>query len=67
MIQLTTAATRVLSEIMQDETAPASVRVGVAKAVLDFALSAVTTTDLMERVEELERIAGRGEESPTVN
>jgi len=65
MIQLTTAATRVLSEIMQDETAP--VRVGVAKAVLDFALSAVTTTDLMERVEELERIAGRGEESPTVN
>jgi len=51
------AAARVLGEVMLDQAAPASVRVGAAKAVLDLSIDAVVMYELVERVEELERIA----------
>ncbi len=46
-----------LGEVMLDQAAPASVRVGAAKAVLDLSIDAVVMYELVERVEELERIA----------
>ncbi len=59
------SATQVLRDVMMDETVPASARITAAKSVIEFAINAVTMTDLLERVEELERIA-KGNESSSV-
>lgn len=50
----TGVAVRVLREVAEDKEAPASARVAAAKAIIEQAISAVTVTDLQERIEKLE-------------
>ncbi len=52
-------ALSVLREIMGDEKEPASVRVQAAKCVIDYGLKLGEALDVLERVNELEKIAMR--------
>ncbi|HEX7312314.1 MAG TPA: hypothetical protein VF297_00085 [Pyrinomonadaceae bacterium] len=49
------AAAKVLSEVAEDETKPASVRVSAAKAVIEYTLKAFELGDLDERLKALEQ------------
>lgn len=49
-------AVDVLSEIMQSQNVPGSVRVSAAKAVIEYAIKSVEVEDLAHRVEELEAL-----------
>ncbi len=56
-----TKAARVLREIAEDRSAPASSRVAAAKTILDQSVSAVELMDLQERIEHLEETLGAQE------
>src|SRR3712207_3567015 len=49
------AASKVLLQIAEDETAPASARVAAARAIIESAVKTVETLDLEPRLKELER------------
>jgi DNA-binding MurR/RpiR family transcriptional regulator len=51
-----TTAARVLVNIAEDESAPASSRVAAAKTILDQSVSAIELMDLQERIEKLEEL-----------
>jgi hypothetical protein len=56
-------ATRVLREVAEDKEAPASSRVAAAKIIIEQSISAVQLTDLVERVEMLEKTSTSGRTS----
>lgn len=47
-----------LREVVEDEEQPAQVRIQAARTILDNALKFTEISDLLERIENLERIAG---------
>ena len=49
-----TSAARVLLEVAEDTTAPASARVSAARTIIEQALRGAELRDLMERIEALE-------------
>ncbi len=49
-----TVAARVLCEIAEDRTAPASARVTAAKTILDQSIGAIERDEILERIERLE-------------
>ncbi len=51
-----TTAARVLTEIAEDGSAPATARVAAAKTILDQANAAVEREELIERIERLEEL-----------
>lgn len=55
--QATAEAVETLREVMKDKEKPPSPRVSAAKAVLEIAVKAVETEDILSRLEVLERIA----------
>jgi hypothetical protein len=57
--QATSAAAATLVKIMVDSNAPASVRVRAADSVLDHATKAIELEDIEERLQALERAAGK--------
>ena len=61
MQQACTGAVATLVKVMQDETAPASARVGAARTVIEQSLRAVELVDLQERIERLEETLGAQE------
>jgi transposase-like protein len=52
--QLSSSAVLVLAQLMADRTAPASVRLHAAKAILEFAIKAVELEDIEVRLAALE-------------
>jgi len=55
--QATAEAVETLREVMNDKGKPPSPRVSAAKAILEIAIKAVETEDILSRLEVLERIA----------
>lgn len=53
-----TKAARVLREIAEDTSAPASSRVSAARTILEQSISAIQLTDLQAEVEEIKRMLG---------
>jgi DNA-binding MurR/RpiR family transcriptional regulator len=51
-----TTAARVLREVAEDKTAPASSRVSAARTILEQSVAAVELMDLQERLERLEEL-----------
>ncbi len=49
-------AVTVLSELMRDESTPATVRVTAAKAIIEYSIKAFEVEDLAERIGELENL-----------
>ncbi len=47
-------AVTVMTEVMQDETAPAAVRLRAAQVVTETAVKLIETTDILKRLDELE-------------
>ena len=47
-----------LREVVEDEEQPAQVRIQAARTILDNALKFTEISDLLERIENLEKIAG---------
>jgi len=60
LVQVSSEAVKTLSDIMQDKTAPASARVSAAKAVLEMTFRADEREQLIERIEELEKLVNKG-------
>jgi hypothetical protein len=58
--QVASQAVDCLAEIIANEDAPTSSRVTASKAVLELALKATETEDLISRIEALERITAGG-------
>jgi hypothetical protein len=50
-----TKASRVLLEVAEDKSAPASARVAAARAIIENAVKAVETLDLEPRLKEIEK------------
>lgn len=51
-----TKAAKVLREIAEDKTAPASARVSAAKTILEQSIKGVEQLDVLERIEALEQL-----------
>jgi len=54
--QITGEAVETLRRIMNDSESPASVRVAAAKTIIEQAIKSVELEDLVQRVDELEKI-----------
>ena len=52
-----TVAARVLREVAEDKTAPASSRVAAAKAIIETSVEGVELMELQERIERLEELS----------
>ncbi len=57
-----TVAARVLREVAEDSSAPASSRVAAARAIIEQSVAAIQLTDLQTRLEEVERLLAEQEE-----
>lgn len=49
------AATSAIAEVMEDQDAPPQVRVNAARTILEFSLKYVEVSDIVRRLDELER------------
>ena len=58
-----TSAVRVLVEVAEDTSAPASSRVSAAKAILEQSISAVELMDMEERIKRLEELNEDGKQT----
>lgn len=49
------AATTALADVMENEATPPQARIAAAKTILEYALRYVETTDILHRLDQLER------------